>query len=268
MKDILFIGKKLVSKAIYPVGAVLVLWISGLIVRRYRPNSSAGTVLILLGGVLLAVMASPITSYILLQPLESWAGPYADPEELMRKNVRYVVVLGGITAGQDLSPADGWGNAIFRVMEGARLCRRMPGSRLVLLQPGFYPIPRYKEKMAALPNELGIPERDLILERGALDTGDEAVLVRGVVGEEPFALVTSAYHMPRALKIFRKAGLNPIPAPCEYITAKFPHYIDWFGIDAMSILRSQLAIHEYVGIVWLMITNELLPARLRPLNEG
>lgn len=250
---LLFACKKLISKALYPVGAVLVLWISGLIVRRYRPQSSAGMLLIWLGGIMLVVMASPITSYLLIQPLESRAGPYADPEELARRGVRLIVVLGGGIVGENLSPADGAGGGLFRVMEGARLCRLVPGSRLVLLQEWFSPELEHKAKMAALPNELGISERDLILEGGAWDTRDEAALVRKIVGEQPFALVTSAYHMPRALLTFRRVGLNPLPAPCEYLNTKFPGYLHWIGIDAMPLLKSQLAIHEYLGMLWLSI---------------
>lgn len=264
MEHILFVGKKIVSKLVYPVGAVLALWVVGLIVRRCRPRSSAGTILILLGGIMLVAFASPVTSYVLLRPLETWAGPYADPNELERKGVRHVVVLAGIVAGKGLPPADRWGNGIFRVMEGARLCRRVQGSRLVLLQPGFLPQERLREQMAALPEEMGISAKDLVLEEGALDTLDEALIVKRILGDRPFALVTSAYHMPRALQIFRRARLNPIPAPCEFMTAGFPNRLEWIGLDGVSIARCQIAIHEYVGIIWLEAKDYLHPGSSPP----
>jgi uncharacterized SAM-binding protein YcdF (DUF218 family) len=128
------------------------------------------------------------------------------------------------------------------------------------MQPAFYPIQRDREKVAALPAELGISEQDLVLVSGARDTGEEAALVGKLVGDQPFALVTSAYHMPRALKNFRRLGLNPVPAPCEFMNSKSLDYIEWVGIDAVSLLRSQLAIHEYLGIMWLSIKGYLWPS--------
>lgn len=264
MEHILFVGKKIISKLVYPVGAVLALWVAGLIVRRYRPKSSAGTILILFAGIMLAAFASPLTSYVLLRPLESWAGPYADPDELARKGVSHIVVLAGIAAGKGLSPADRWGTGIFRVMEGARLCRGVRGSRLVLLQPGFLPQERLREQMAALPEEMGISAKDLVLEEGAWDTFDEALIIKRILGDQPFALVTSAYHMPRALQIFRRARLNPIPAPCEYMTAVFPNRLEWIGFDGVSIARCQFAIHEYIGIIWLEARNYVQPGSSPP----
>lgn len=70
-------------------------------------------------------------------------------------------------------------------------------------------------------------------------------------GIKQFYLVTSAWHMPRALWAFHQVGLNPIPAPTDYIGVSN----DGFGIDAwipgMSELSaSDLALHEVIGSVW------------------
>jgi uncharacterized SAM-binding protein YcdF (DUF218 family) len=254
MNEVLFVGKKLASLVLYPVGAVLVLCVVGLIIIRNRPR--IGRFLIGIGILILIVTASPLTSHILLKPLQEWAGPYADAEELSRKGIVFIVVLGGGVKDDNLTPADGVAG-VLRVMEGVRLVRRIPGSKLVLLQPGFPQVYTSKERMAELPTELGVSRESLVLGTGAKDTSEEAALVKEIVADEPFALVTSAYHMYRAMETFRRAGLKPMPAPCEFVSTRLPSYIEWFMLSSESLVACQVAIHEYVGLVWIRAKDGL-----------
>ena len=67
--------------------------------------------------------------------------------------------------------------------------------------------------MAAVAREMGIPERDIILETKSRDTKDEAMFIKPIVGNEPFVLVTTASHIPRSMALFKKLGMDPIPSP-------------------------------------------------------
>lgn len=247
----LFLMKKAVSAAIYPLGVSLVLWIGGLILLRRKRNGRTGVLVILAGGVLLLVMSSPLTAYLLIRPLEISAGPYADAQTLCNKGVRFIVALGGGSGKNDLSAADRTGGGLFRVMEGVRLWRDMPDANLLLSGMGFPPGRTDPESMAALPTELGVPRNALILEARAWDTEDEARFFAEVVGQRPFALVTSAYHIPRAMRQFRNQGLNPVAAPCEFLADRPPPVYEWFLLDAGALQKTQLAIHEYLGLIWL-----------------
>jgi uncharacterized SAM-binding protein YcdF (DUF218 family) len=64
-------------------------------------------------------------------------------------------------------------------------------------------------------------------------------------------LVTDALHMPRAMMLFRKAGLDPIPAPTNFIIkyGKNPISPDWWPSPG-NIEMFGKAVHEYAGIVW------------------
>ncbi len=95
MSWLLFVAKKVVSAFIYPLGASLLLWLVGIICWRRRPRSYAGPVLVTVGAVWLLVMSLPVTGFFLLHSLEAQAGQYADPIELSRNGVKYIVVLGG-----------------------------------------------------------------------------------------------------------------------------------------------------------------------------
>ena len=260
---VLFVIKKVVSALAGPVGIPLVLWAVGIFLLGRKTKSRSGFVLILGGGILLLVLSFPLTAYLLMRPLEVAAGPYAEPTKLSSLGIHYIVALGGGSGKDNLSPADRAGSGLFRVMEGVRLWRRIPDAVLVLSGMGFPLGWTSRESMAALPTELGVPRKSLILEARAWDTEDEASLFAKVVGNKPFALVTSAYHIPRAIKLFRSLGLKPVAAPCEFSAIKPPPFYQWFLPDADALKKTQTAMHEYLGIVWLMIKAVIQP-RLSP----
>lgn len=59
------------------------------------------------------------------------------------------------------------------------------------------------EIMARVAMEIGVPERDIILESKSKDTKDEARFIKPIVGNEPFVLVTTASHIPRSMALFK-----------------------------------------------------------------
>ena len=62
-------------------------------------------------------------------------------------------------------------------------------------------------------------------------------------------LVTSAFHMPRALASFRAKGLTVIPAPTGIAPPVKLHLGDFIP-RASSLLASYLALHEWGGRLW------------------
>ncbi len=83
--------------------------------------------------------------------------------------------------------------------------------------------------MADLAIELGLDKRDIVEESAALDTEDQAILIKKIVGKDKFILVTSAFHMPRSMAFFRKNGMDPIPAPTGHRIIK-RHIISPFHV--------------------------------------
>lgn len=88
----------------------------------------------------------------------------------------------------------------------------LPKTRLILSGGGaFDPVPN-AEMMADVAIALGVVEKDLVRETTSKDTKDEARLLKEIVGDDTFVMVTSASHMPRSMALFLKLGMNPIPA--------------------------------------------------------
>jgi uncharacterized SAM-binding protein YcdF (DUF218 family) len=71
-------------------------------------------------------------------------------------------------------------------------------------------------------------------------------------------LVTSASHMPRSVSIFKRAGLSPVPAPANHLVKK-PEVkpLLWWFPSSKNIEKSESAIHEYVGMLWYRLEDNL-----------
>lgn len=248
-----FFAKKFVSHLLYPLGFSILTCLLGAVIWRRRKTSRLGPFLMVFGMLWLLATSLPITGYLLRHPLEAEAGNYADPKDLAQKGVRHIVVLGAARVTEDASPADRWDQGLFRIMEGVRLWKGIPGAVLVL-SGGSYPGGQSNaEAMAALPEQIGIPRKALALETRAWDTMDEARLFSEIVGNKPFALVTSAVHIPRSLALFRSVGTNPIACPCDFRTKGMPAWYTWFLPSVEGIGNSEVALHEYVGKLWLKV---------------
>ncbi|MFH1115224.1 MAG: ElyC/SanA/YdcF family protein [Pseudomonadota bacterium] len=235
------------------MGISLVIISLGIVLWRRKTTARYGCALTVAGLIVLVVMSFPITAYLLMRPLELQAGPFADAGDLKRRGVKYIVVLSSSIPTPDAPPAERFGSGLPRVMEGIRLWKGVPGSLLVLSGGSVPGRHSDKEAMAELPVQLGVPKEALVIETGALDTEDEAKRFTRLVGKHPFALVTSARHVPRAVQHFKARGLLPIPCPCDFDTRLPPPLYSWFLPDAEALSLSQKAIHNYVGSLWLRL---------------
>jgi len=79
------------------------------------------------------------------------------------------------------------------------------------------------------------------------------------VGKDKFILVTSAAHMPRAMGLFRKQGMEPIPAPTDYMAGEREGglRLGMFFPSAGSLEKAGSAIHEYLGMVWGKLRSQI-----------
>ena len=117
------------------------------------------------------------------------------------------------------------------------------------------------EALADVANAQGVPREAIVLEDDSWTTEDQARLVAAIVGKEPFALVTSAYHMPRSLMLFRFAGLDPIPAPADYFSRKITLDYSTLVPQAGGLSMTEIAIREYAA-KWLLAGRNWMARRL------
>ena len=106
--------------------------------------------------------------------------------------------------------------------------------------------------MAEVASVLGVDEREMVLESESRDTKDEARIIKEMVGEDRFVLVTSASHMPRSMALFRKQGMDPIPAPVGHWVKENRSGITPGAVfpGAEGLMKAERAVYEYLGIIW------------------
>ena len=124
---------------------------------------------------------------------------------------------------------------------------------------GFEGITPVAEVMADTAVGWGVDHKNIVVEKEAADTKDHVTYVKKIVGEEPFILVTSASHMPRAMALFRKHGMEPIPAPTDYMVKEREGGLTpgVFFPGAGSLEKAERAVHEYLGLVWAWLRGQI-----------
>ena len=149
-------------------------------------------------------------------------------------------------------------SSLFRLMEGIRLYWKYQGSALVLSGGSYRDSTTVADVMVRTALEFGVPEEDMILEKESKDTKDEAQVLQAIVGTDPFLLVTSASHMPRSVMMFRKLGMQPIPAPTGHLVSKGGKITPvTFFPGVGNLMRSERAIYEYLGITWAKLRGQI-----------
>jgi uncharacterized SAM-binding protein YcdF (DUF218 family) len=77
-------------------------------------------------------------------------------------------------------------------------------------------------------------------------THAELAAIASVVSTEPFVLVTSAAHMPRAMRLCASFGLRPVPAPTDFLARDRGHAFT-LRPTTQSIIESERALYEYAS---------------------
>ena len=213
--------------------------------------------------VLLAVSVLPVGQWLLL-PLENRFRAPAEPPV----DVDGIVVLGG---GIDLGVSQRRGMATFRDT-GERfnslleLARRYPDARLVFSGGrGWLTAADLSEAkvMRAFLRDHGLPETRVIFEGQARNTYENALLAKPLAAPAPgerWLLVTSAFHMPRAVGVFRQVGWPVIAYPVDYRTT------GEFGLvlapDAAQRWRElDQAVRSWIGLIAYRLSGRI-PALL------
>ena len=160
-----------------------------------------------------------------------------------------------------------------RIVETAMLARRFPQAKIAFTGGDagiLYKSDSEAAGAAALLTALGVPREQLILEANARDTYENAVFLKeelvkaGELGPGArWVLITSAYHMPRAMGSFRAAGFQVEPWPVDYRTRGSADLTRPFDKVSEGLRRVDVAMREWVGLVAYWVTGRsdaLFPA--------
>jgi uncharacterized SAM-binding protein YcdF (DUF218 family) len=259
----MFLLKKFISPLLLPVPFCSMLLIFGLILIWSGRRQKAGKILLSIGSLLLIFLSYGVSTKWLLMPLERRYQPVLTAASLNSADVppvKWIVVLGGggSHSSQLPSPSQLSSASLARLIEGIRLQRQIPGSKLVLSEGNIFESGPVGEVMGRVAEELGVSRDDLVLETQSQDTEGQAGLIFPIVGSDRFLLVTSASHMPRSIALFQKAGMNPIAAPTDFESLSAESWRpSALYPSAGGLRKAELAVHEYVGLVWSKLRGKI-----------
>ncbi len=192
---------------------------------------------------MLLVLTLPVVGRALLAPLESQ--PPISATQLQQ--VQAIVILGGGTYFE--APEYGGDTVGMATLErlryGARLART---SRLPLLVTGGAPTggqPEGELMRDVLESDFGVKVR--WVEAASRDTSENAALSAPILkaaGVTRIALISNGWHLPRAVPLFERQGLQVTPAPMAFSTAA---PASWTGFLPGGLGASREALHEYLG---------------------
>ena len=233
-----FIFGKLVWAVTQPGNLLLLFLLAGVfLLLRGRRRGELLVVLAAIGLLLLAVV--PIGPAMMLVLEQRFPRSPVLPDR-----VDGIVVLGGAV---DPRISLAYGEAVFngsiaRVLAGVVLARHHPEAKLALVggEGDFFPI-GFAEARATQGFVLdeGIPAARIILEERSRNTHENAVFAKELIRPGPrqnWVLVTSAFHMPRAIAAFRAVDWPVIPYPVD------------FKVDPRTGLRANFNLLEGLGM--------------------
>jgi uncharacterized SAM-binding protein YcdF (DUF218 family) len=251
----MFIIKKILTPFLIPPGVFvsLALFLAAWQFRKNRKQALAWAGFALL----MWAAASGLLGNTVLAGLEY---SYLPPAEVKADAV--VVLSAGVEEGVGFLGVPTLSSvSLERAMEAVRLYRRYKLPLIITGGAVFSSGPEAPAIKEYLVN-LGVPAKDIFTEERARDTWENAVFSRKLCDEKGYKkplIVTSAYHMRRAMWSFKKAGLGgAIPYPTAYKSSQR------FRFRCADLLpRSygplSLAMHEYLGLIFYVINYRGAP---------
>lgn len=240
---------KAVGLLLMPPGLLIVVGIAALLLfGRYPRVSRYLAVGVLAAAYLLSI--TPVANSLLATLEER----YPPLERIPPEAEAIVVLSGGQIPGSPEYPGPWLGDSsLQRAHYAARLAR---GNDLPVYTTGGTPldrgVPMGRTMARVLSGHLGIAPERIVEETAARNTAEHVPLLKPLLkGRRRVVLVTTAWHMPRAMATFRAGGLAPVPAPTDY-HGGYGRAFHWLDLvpSAGALHTSSDTFHEYLGLAY------------------
>jgi len=242
-----------------PISLLLLIGLLGIVLSLTR-WVQLGRALAFLSILLLAVCSFSPLGAVLIRPLED---RFPQPPAEMAAPSGIIVLGGALDEG--VSEARGTPTisaSAARLTSAVALARRFPQAKLVFSGGSASLTERDHSEDKGVRDlwlSLGVPAAQMMFEGKSRNTYENAIFTRDLVKPSPgetWLLVTSAWHMPRAMGIFRKVGFPVTPYPVDYLS--YGNARDFAPspsvLDHLTMLN--FALHEWIGLVAYRLTGK------------
>jgi uncharacterized SAM-binding protein YcdF (DUF218 family) len=236
-----------------PMTMFWIILLTGILVYSIK-RKRTGISLVLISVLWLALITTPFFPRLLASSLENqYHSCFELPEFPPKDTINILVLGGGHMENVNLPPNDQLSySSVCRLLEGIRLHRLTPGSRMVFSGRSKDRKYSHAEVMKRSALSMGVEEKDIFLLPYSVNTKEEAIDYTKKFGAKNIlVLVTDAIHMPRAMYLFQKAGQSPIPAPTNHLVKSVLKNGTYkWGSSSENMAMMEYALHELVGIAW------------------
>lgn len=233
---------------------------------KFEGGGRAARGLTKLGLGLCLVALSPVPNWLIF-PLEQ----RFERADLAGLPITGIVILGG---GEEAPigfarHTHALNEAGERISEAVALARKLPQARIVFSGGSAALLPGAATEagvVASMLSDMGVAPERITIEDRSRDTWENATFTKAMIEPKPgerWLLVTSAWHMPRSIGVFRAAGFMVEAWPVDYRTAGWRDALTFFQSPADGLRRLDLVAKEYSGLLayWLKgRTSSLFPA--------
>ena len=236
---------KILPLLVSPLFVIIILVLWGSLFRSRRAGLAAIGILI--------VCSLPVFSNKLISYLERG---YSLLPPASTKTADAIVVLSGMV--RTIEGANGlayeWSEASDRIFAGIDLIKENKAPVLVLTG-GKLPWSVGKpegEHLRAIAEKLGVPSDIILLTENVQNTDQEAKAVAKFLNKKVpnIILVTSAFHMPRAQKVFEAAGIEVSPFPVDFLSGADKTTLIHFIPSARSFRDTSFFVRELIGRIY------------------
>jgi uncharacterized SAM-binding protein YcdF (DUF218 family) len=240
---------KLLPLFVYPLGVAILLGVvAALLVWKGKRRS--GFAAVVAGVVLLWVCATPVFSHLVRGSLEREFPPMSVDETPVADAI---VILGGAVHMVDSAKeVMDLSDSFDRLLHALRLFKARKAPMLIASGGSRPGTASEAEVMATLLSELGVPRDAILLEPSSRNTYQNAVNTRAILegqGIDKVLLVTSAFHMRRAVAAFQALDVEVVPAPTDYeVVGEEYGILNWLP-GAEALFRTTYSVKEYLGLV-------------------
>ncbi len=253
-----FIASKVIFFCIQPSSLAFFALLLGVLMVRRCPKWGrrflyAGLAIVVLFGILPG-------GNILVLPLEERFGSHVPA--LPQEKISGIILLGGFEDGSVTLARGGLAlnEAAERLTESLRLAWELPDAKVVFTggSGSLFGGEGIGGPVRQYFIDAGIAPDRIVVENASRNTYENATFTKALLKPTPedrWLLVTSAYHMPRSVGVFRRVGFDVVPYPVDFRTSSEGDAFRPFDSIAAGLQRTDLAVKEWIGLIAYWISG-------------
>jgi len=247
-----------ILKLILTISNLFILWGLAVLIF-YLLKKKKITQRLVYSGVILLLFCS--TNYIpkkLLYYFEKQQ-EVIDLKSLDKSKYYYIHVLGSGYKLDSQLPAIGQlePNTLVRLTEGIRIFNSLSKKTIITSGKAYLDSESQAEVSRRAAIELGVSPQTIKILQTPSSTMEEALALKANIGiKNSIIIVTDASHMPRATKIFKSIGLDPIPAPTNFRVKFGPNSYNGFSLPSFkSMINMEIWLREFLATLYFELTE-------------